>query len=303
MKESPRVRHGRITVDGVGTFYREAGRKDAPVLLLPHGYPCSSYEFREMMPRLADSYRLLAPDFPGHGYSDTPAGYDYSFDRFAVFLGKFATAMGADSFALYCHDFGGYIGLRLAIAEPTRIKSLIFQNADIYEDTFGPEYEGLKAYWANPTPEGKAKLGEAVSEAGFRREFLNHVGPELAARIPPDLWKLHWSMMTPERIALTTDILAGLRENLAWFPRFQDYLRRYRPPTLLMFGRHDSYIPEAAARSFLRVLPDAELHLLDAGHWPLETSLEEAVPILRDFLDRTMSGTRAEPALKRRAAG
>lgn len=280
------VTHRHIDLDGIGIFYREAGPKDAPVILLPHGYPCSSYQFRNFMPRLADQWRLLAPDFPGCGYSDTPPDFPYDFDGYAAFLERFADRLGLDRFALYLHDFGSQIGLRLAINRPERISALIIQNGDIYEDVLGPKYTALKEYFAHPTPAGRARLGEAVSEDGYRDEFLNDVRPDLAQRIPPDLWKLHWALTTPKRREIAIGVIAGLKENLAWFPHYQAYLRKYQPPTLIVWGPQDGYMPAAAARAYHRDLPNAELHLLDGGHWLLETHLDEVVRLARDFLAR-----------------
>src|ERR671911_890241 len=170
MSEALTVRHKTIDVDGVETFYREAGSEGAPVVLLPHGYPCSSYEFRNFMPALADRWRLLAPDFPGCGYSATPADFPYDFDGYAGFLVRFAESLGVRRFVMYLHDFGSQIGLRLAIKRPERIAALIIQNGDIYEDQLGPQYAPLQDYFRDPTPEARARLGEAVSEDGFRDE-------------------------------------------------------------------------------------------------------------------------------------
>jgi len=281
-----RTRHLRLDVDGVDCFYREAGRRGAPVVLLPHGYPCSSYEFRRYIPALADRWHLVAPDFPGCGYTHAPADFAHDFDGYCNFLERFLDRMGIDRFAVYLHDFGSQIGLRLAIRDPARIAALIIQNGDVYEDELGPKYAPLQEYFRNPTPGAKQKLSEAVSEQGFEEEFLNDVRPQLAARIPPDLWKLHWSLMTPERKAIAVDVIAGLKDNLAWFPRYQHYLREHQPPTLIAWGPQDGYMPERAARAYLRDLPEAELHLLDGGHWLLETCLEEVVSLSRDFLGR-----------------
>jgi pimeloyl-ACP methyl ester carboxylesterase len=280
------VKHRFVRLDGIDIFYREAGPSNAPVLLLPHGYPCSSYEFRNFMPLLADRWRLIAPDFPGCGYSDTPDDFAYDFDGYADFLERFTGRLGIARFALYLHDFGSQIGLRLAIRRPERIAVLIIQNGDIYEDVLGPKYAPLQEYFRDPTPEGRAKLGEAVSEAGYRDEFLNEVRPELAERIPPDLWKLHWSLTTPRRREIAINLIAGLRENLDWFPRYQTYLREHQPPALIVWGPQDGYMPETSARAYLRDLPKAELHLLDGGHWLLETSLSEVVVLTREFLSR-----------------
>lgn len=289
------VSHKWLELDGLNVFYREAGTPGAPVLLLPHGYPCSSYEFRELMPLLGDRWHLVAPDFPGCGYSDTPDGFAYDFDGFADFLDRFTTALGLRRFAIYLHDFGSQIGLRLAIRRPERIAALIIQNGDIYEDVLGPKYAGLQEFWRNPSPENLQKIADAVSEAGFREEFLNDVRPEIAARIPPDLWKLHWALMDAKRRQIAIEVIADLKENAEWFPRYQQYLRDHRPPTLIVWGPQDGYMPEKSARAFLRDLPDAELHLLDGGHWLLETNLAEAASLMRDFLDRVHSDrTRAD---------
>jgi pimeloyl-ACP methyl ester carboxylesterase len=282
-----RVRHRRIRVGDVDTFYREAGPAGAPVVLLPHGYPCSSYEFRTLMPRLADRWRLIAPDYPGAGYSDTPEAFDYSFDGLAAFLDRFVRELGLDRFALYLHDFGSPIGARLAIRAPERVAALIIQNGDIpYEDALGPKYAEIEATWTLPAAEMRAKLAQSITEKTFKDEFLNDLRPELADRMPPDLWQLHWSLMTPRRKEVAIDLIAGLKDNRAWFPQHRKYLAEHRPPTLIVWGPQDAYMPEKSARAYLRDLPDAELHLLDGGHWLLETNLDEVVARMRDFLGR-----------------
>jgi pimeloyl-ACP methyl ester carboxylesterase len=282
-----RVRHRRVTVGNVDTFYREAGPEGAPVVLLPHGYPCSSYEFRNLMPRLADRWRLIAPDYPGAGYSATPEAFDYSFDGYAEFLDNFVRELGLARFALYLHDFGSPIGARLAIRAPERIVALIIQNGDIpYEDALGEKYAEIEKTWTLPPAEMRSKLAESIREDIFKEEFLNAVGPELSDRIPPDMWKLHWSLMTPKRRDIAAQLIAGLKENRAWFPQHRKYLREHRPPSLIVWGPQDHYMPEKSARAYLRDLPEAELHLLDGGHWLLETHLDEVVALVRDFLGR-----------------
>lgn len=286
------VRHHRLDLDGTQIFYREAGPADAPVVLLPHGYPCSSYQFRNLMPALADHWHTIAPDFPGFGHSGTPAPdrFHCTFDGYAEFLRQFTDRLGLDRYAIYLHDYGSQIGLRHAIAEPQRIAALIIQNGDIYEDELGPKYQGLREYWEHPTPQGRAALDAAVSEAGFREEFLNDVREDLAALIPPDLWTLAWAQLhTPERREIMTGLMEGLRDNLDWFPRYQTYLREHQPPTLIAWGPQDGYMPEGSARAYLRDLPKAELHLLDGGHWALETNLDEVTTLVREFLTRVHS--------------
>jgi pimeloyl-ACP methyl ester carboxylesterase len=238
------------------------------------------------MPALADRWRLLAPDFPGSGYTREPSRFRHHFDSYAEFLERFIDALGVARFAIYLHDFGSQIGLRLAIKRPERIAGLIIQNGDIYEDQLGPKYEPLKKCFEMPTREARAELGKAVSLGGFKDEFLNDVRPALAERISPDLWQLHWSLMSAQRRGAVIDVILGLKENLSWFPRYQAYLRQHRPPTLIVWGPQDGYMPEGAARAYLRDLPDAELHLLDGGHWLLETNLAEVTTLSRDFLGR-----------------
>jgi pimeloyl-ACP methyl ester carboxylesterase len=239
------------------------------------------------MPRLADRWRLIAPDFPGAGYSGTPEDFDYSFNGYAAWLEAFVGALGVDRFVLYLHDFGSPIGARLAIRAPQRIVALIIQNGDIpYEDALGPKYADIEATWTLPESEMRKVLAEAVSEETFKEEFLNDLPPPLADAIPPDLWKLHWSLITSQRKAIAIDLIAGLKENRAWFPEHRKYLREYQPPTLIVWGPNDHYMPEKSARAYLRDLPDAELHLLGGGHWLLETHLDDVVALMREFLGR-----------------
>jgi pimeloyl-ACP methyl ester carboxylesterase len=239
------------------------------------------------MPRLADRWRLIAPDFPGAGYSGTPDDFDYSFDGYAAWLEAFVSAMNVDRFVLYLHDFGSPIGARLAIRDPRRIVALIIQNGDIpYEDALGPKYADIEATWTLPKSEMRKVLAEAVSEETFKEEFLNDLPPPLADTIPPDLWKLHWSLITPRRKEIAIDLIAGLKENRAWFPEHRKYLQEYQPPTLIVWGPNDHYMPEKSARAYLRDLPDAELHLLGGGHWLLETHLDDVVALMREFLGR-----------------
>lgn len=284
------VNHRRASIGGVDVCYREAGAPDAPAVLLPHGYPCSSYEFRSYMRDLGDRWRLLAPDFPGCGYSDTPRDFAYNFDGYADFLARFIDHLGVRRLVLYLHDFGSQIGLRLAIKRPDCIAGLIIQNGDIYEDVLGPKYAGIKDIWKLERSKALVKLRDFISLDHFRDEFLNEVRPALAERIAPDLWQLHWSLMTEMRREIAAQIIYDLKDNLDWFPRYQAYLREHRPPTLIAWGPQDGYMPEESARAYLRDLPDAALHLLDGGHWLLETNLDEAVALSRAFLAKIYAG-------------
>jgi pimeloyl-ACP methyl ester carboxylesterase len=249
------------------------------------------------MPNLADRWRTIAPDFPGFGYSGTPdpSVFEYTFDGYARFLARFVRELDVRRYALYLHDYGSQIGLRLAIGAPERVTALIIQNGDIYADQLGPKYAPLQRYWENPAPEARQELARAVSEEGFRHEFVGEVEEHLVGRISPDLWKLSWPLIdTPARRDVMVQLMEGLRDNLSWFPRYQAYLRAHQPPCLIVWGRQDGYMPEGAARAYLRDLPRAELHVLDTGHWALETHLAEITALIRNFLGRMdLSGATA----------
>lgn len=284
------ISHRRVEVAGLKLFLREAGPPNGPVVVLPHGYPCSSFQYRRLMPALADHWRTVAFDWPGFGYSNTPdpAVFGYDFDAYETVLTAVADALDLKQYALWLHDYGSQIGLRHAISHPERIAALIIQNGDIYEDVLGPKYEAIKAWWADKSPEKHQPLMEAVSENGFRDEFVGEVGDDIAKRVPPDLWKLHWALMnTAVRRRICIRLMEKLEENVAWFPSYQGYLREHRPPTLIIWGPEDGYMPAESARAYHRDLPEAELHLIDgAGHWLLETHFETALPLVRDFLAR-----------------
>ena len=236
---------------------------------------------------VADRWRLIAPDYPGAGYRDTPETFDYSFDGYAEWLDHFVRQLGIERFVLHLHDFGSPIGARLAIKAPERIVAQIILNGDIpYEDALGPKYAEIEKSWSLPYLQMRAELRKAITEENFKEEFLNDLPPYLARHVPPDLWTLRWSLMTERRKEIATDLIVRLRANRAWFPEHRRYLREHRPPTLIIWGPLDHYMPEKSARAYLRDLPNAELHLLNGGHWLLETNLDEVVPLMRDFLER-----------------
>jgi pimeloyl-ACP methyl ester carboxylesterase len=283
------VHHRRITVDGIDTFYREAGPPEGLVLLLPHGYPASSFVYRQLMAALGGRYHLIAPDMPGFGYSATPSPdeFAYTFDAYAEFLRSFVDAMNLQRYVVWLHDYGSQFGFRLALSAPERIAGLIIQNGDIYADAFGPKYDFLKKLWDNPGPTSRRRIAEHVTLDGFQSEFVGELPDDVADRISPDLWTLHWALMsTPQRLANLIHLLEDQPSTLNWFPKEQAYLRDYQPPTLIVWGPHDGYMPEESARAYLRDLPDAPMHLLGGGHWLLETHLGEVVPLVADFLTR-----------------
>lgn len=262
------VHHRRVTVDGIDTFYREAGPADAPVVLLPHGYPCSSYAYRNLMSALGDRWRLIAPDNPGFGYSATPSPDDfgYTFDAYADFLQSFVATMQLNRYVIWLHDYGSQFGFRLALAEPECVTGLIIQNGDIYEDAFGPKYDFLKQSWNNPGPEARRRIAQHVTLKGFESEFRGELPDDVADRITPDLWTLHWSLMsTPDRVANLVRLLEDQPSTLEWFSKLWH--------VVVVRAPHDQ-----------PVLAQVPLHLLGGGHWLLETHLGEVVPLVADFL-------------------
>ena len=286
--------HRTVDVDGVEVFYREAGPADGPVVLLPHGYPSSSFQYRNLMPALGDRWRLVAPDFPGFGYSARPGTdkFSYTFAGYTRLLHRFVEALGLDRFALYLFDYGSEVAFRLASERPDRIAALVVQNGDIYEDAFGPKYETLRQFWADPSSPAADEVAGATTLDKLREEVLGEVPDHVAGRISPDIWTLAHALMTPQDREVMVALAADIRANADRYPLYQAYLREHRPPTLILWGPNDGYMPEASARAYLRDLPDAELHVLaDGGHWLLETHLDEVVTRLRDFLGRVHGAT------------
>jgi pimeloyl-ACP methyl ester carboxylesterase len=286
------VAHRTVDVDGVEVFYREAGPADAPVVLLPHGYPSSSFQYRNLMPALGDRWRLISPDYPGFGYTEVPAGFGCTFAGYAELLDRFTQVLGLDRFALYLFDYGSDVGFQLAVKRPERIVALIIQNGDAYEETLGPRYQALREFWDSPTPERRAEMAKAVTLEGLREEVLGGLPEHIAERISPDLWRLSWPVLERNR-EIMVDLFADLRTSFDRFGEYQAFLREHRPPALIVWGPNDGYMPEKSARAYLADLPDAELHLIeDGGHWLLETHLDQVVTLTRDFLDRVHSPTR-----------
>ena len=240
------------------------------------------------MAALGDRWRLVAPDMPGFGYSATPSSeeFAYTFDAYAGFLQSFVDAMDLSRYVVWLHDYGSQFGFRLALSAPQRIAGLIIQNGDIYADAWGPKYDFLKKLWENPGPAARRRIAEHVTLEGFESEFRGELPDDVADRISPDLWTLHWSLMsTPERLANLIHLLEDQPSTLDWFGKEQAYLREHKPPALIVWGPHDGYMPEESARAYHRDLPDAPLHLLGGGHWLLETHLGEVVSLVDEFLN------------------
>jgi pimeloyl-ACP methyl ester carboxylesterase len=283
------VRYQTIKVDAIEIFYREAGPTNGPVILLLHGFPASSFMYRELMPRLAGKYRLIAPDYPGFGYSSAPATneFEYTFDRLAEVTRKFTKKLGLSRYAIYMQDFGGPVGFRLAAQDPQKVSALIVQNANAYTEGLPDSFWSLaKTLWNDPSPAHFANLrSAAMSDAALEWNYTNGVAD--STRICPDSWTLQRALL--ERGGNKDAMMALLydyRRNLDQYPKWQAYFREHQPPMLIVWGKNDVIFPPEGARCYLRDLPKAEAHLLDTGHFALEDKGEVIAALMSEFLGR-----------------
>ena len=281
----PRTTHHYVEADGVRVFYREAGPANAPVLLLLHGFPASSFQYRELIPRLADHYRIIAPDLPGFGFTEVPAerAYTYTFDALARTLLAFTNALKLTRYTLYIFDYGAPTGLRLALMAPDRITAIISQNGNAYEEGLGDAWQPIQRYWREPTLEHRNAIRAGLTPDGMRREYLTGMlSPEL---IRPESYTLDAALLArPGNVDIQLDLFLDYASNVKLYPAFQDWFRRTQPPLLAIWGEFDPYFLPAGARAFQKDLPHATVRLLPTGHFALETHLEEIVLEVRDFL-------------------
>ncbi len=281
-----RTVHRRIDVDGVDVFYRESlpERADAPVLLLLHGFPSASHQFRRLFDVLGSRFRLIAPDYPGFGHTSAPADYPYSFDRLADTVDGFVERMGLDRFALYLFDFGAPVGFRLAQRRPGQITGLIVQNGNAYEEGLS---DGARAFAAltPETPGAEKTIRDLLTLEGTRAQYEGGTAaPELIA---PESWTLDQHFLDlPGRKEAQLALAYDYKSNVAAYPDWQAWLRTHRPPTLITWGSNDLFFPEPGAHAYLRDVPDAELHVFDTGHFALEDHLHAIAPLIEEFLDR-----------------
>ena len=285
------VHYRSTTVDNVKVFYREAGDPGKPVLLLLHGFPTSSHMFRNLIPLLADRYHVVAPDYPGFGFSDAPdrAQFKYTFEHLTEVTDKFTQAIGLKRYALYIFDYGAPIGLRLAMAHPERVAAIISQNGNAYEEGLSPVWDGRVKVWQEPTPEIRAKLRGALSPAAAQRRYFTGVAEADKSLIAPETYALDDALLArPGNDEIQLDLLVDYGSNIAIYPKFQQYLRAAHPPVLVVWGKNDQAFIEPGASAFKRDVPDAEVHLYDTGHFALETHLHEIADTIRSFLGKNM---------------
>lgn len=275
-----------VNAGGLKIFYREAGPEDAPVLLLLHGYPTSSHMFRNLIPILSTTYRVIAPDLPGFGFSDAPerAGFRYTFDQLAQVMQAFIDTLCLGRFAVYVFDYGAPTGYRLMMANPEKITGFISQNGNAYEEGLGPAWEALKKYWHSGAKEDRDALRAFVRADEVRFQYFTDVRhPELIA---PETYTLdQYFLDRPESAENQLDLMYDYRNNVALYPEFQRYFRTYQPNALIAWGDKDPYFLPAGALAYQRDLPQATIKFYDTGHFALETHVTEIARDILDFLN------------------
>jgi pimeloyl-ACP methyl ester carboxylesterase len=284
-----RLTYSTASVDGLNVFYREAGDATAPTVLLLHGFPTSSHMYRELIPALADRYHVIAPDLPGFGFTDAPdrAGFKYTFEHLTDVIERFTETLGLSHYTLFVFDYGAPVGFRLAVRHPERIAALISQNGNAYVEGLSEGWNPIQAYWKDPSEQNRAALRAFLKPETTQWQYTHGVpNPE---RLSPDAWTLDSALLArPGNDEIQLDLFGDYQSNIALYPKFQEYIRSRKPPLLAVWGKNDPFFLPAGAEAFKRDNPDAEIHLLDAGHFALESQGPEIATIMRDFLARKL---------------
>jgi pimeloyl-ACP methyl ester carboxylesterase len=281
------ISYHTIDIEGLNIFYREAGPADAPAVLLLHGFPSSSRMWEPLLPLVADKYHVIAPDYPGFGNSSapSPASFAYTFDNLARVVNELTTKLGITSYVLFMQDYGGPVGFRLALAHPERVRAIIVQNAVSHEQGLSPLWEARRKYWADPSHElENLKANFTSLEATRQRHIGSSPHPE---RYDPDLWNDEYAFLSrPGQADIQATLFLDYRTNVASYPLWQDWLRKARPPTLVVWGKYDPSFTVAGATAYGDDVPGADIHLLDAGHFALDEAVDEIAALVRTFLER-----------------
>lgn len=275
----------RIEADGVSVFYRQAGQVDAPVILLLHGFPTSSIQYRELIPRLADHYRVIAPDLPGFGFTEVPVerGYHYSFEALAKTMIAFTDALKLKRYALYVFDYGAPTGFRIAMSHPERVTAIVSQNGNAYEEGLGSAWSPIQRYWREPSAENRQVIRKALDFAGIRSQYTD--GMPHPERIDPGGYTLDAALMArPGNMDIQLDLFLDYANNVRLYPLFQQYFRTSKPPLLAIWGKYDPFFIPAGAEAFKKDNPNATVQMLDTSHFALETHVVEIAAAMRLFL-------------------
>ncbi|HTW23817.1 MAG TPA: alpha/beta hydrolase [Candidatus Baltobacteraceae bacterium] len=292
----------RVEADGVRVFYRAAGDPSAPVILLLHGFPSSSFMFRELIPRLATDYRVIAPDLPGFGFTEVPAErkYMYSFAGLASTIEAFTQALTLNRYAIYVFDYGAPTGLRLAMAHPERVAAIVSQNGNAYEEGLGDAWGPIRKYWAEPTPENRDVIRKNVlTLEGTRWQYTHGVAdPE---SVPPESYTLDTALFErPGNKDIQLDLFLDYASNVKLYPKFQEYFRKSKPPLLAIWGKNDPFFIPAGAEAFRKDLPNAKVQFLDTGHFAIETDVVEIGSAMKEFLEANGIGRRGGESAARK---
>ena len=283
-EQAPVVRYDTVQVKGVDVFYREAGPKDAPAVLLLHGFGASSHMFRDLIPALATGYRVVAPDLPGFGMTRADASFRYTFDNLADVIDAFTSAKGLERYAIYVFDYGAPVGWRLAVRHPGKITAIVSQNGNAYEEGLSPGWAPMRTAWANPTPENREALRKFNSLDMLKWQYVE--GVKDATLIAPEGYLLAHEAIGRIGVEPQMDLLVDYGQNIKQYAQLHDFFRRHQPPTLAIWGRNDPFFLPPGAEAFKRDNPTAEVRFLDTGHFAIETHGPEIARAMRGFLDR-----------------
>jgi pimeloyl-ACP methyl ester carboxylesterase len=281
------IQYRKVNVDGFNVFYRQAGRSNAPALLLLHGFPTASHMFRELMPALADRFHLVAPDLPGFGQSDMPSRdrFAYTFARLAEVIERFTEVIGLARFAIYVFDYGAPTGFRMAVRHPERITAIISQNGNAYDEVLSDGWNPIRAYWQDASNANRAALRSFLNPETTIWQYTDGVSD--TSLVSPDGYSLdNFYLARPGADEVQLDLFGDYKSNVAMYPEFQAYFRKHKPPLLAVWGKNDPFFLPAGANAFIRDIPKAEVSFVDTGHFALETHCEEIAAAILAFSSR-----------------
>jgi pimeloyl-ACP methyl ester carboxylesterase len=284
------ISYKHAVVDGTKIFYREAGSAAAPTILLLHGFPTSSHMFRNLIPTLADSYHVVAPDLPGFGFSDAPdrKHFRYTFENLAKIIANFTQTIGLQRFTIYVFDYGAPVGLRLALAHPERITAIISQNGNAYEEGLSEGWNPIQKYWKEPTAENRAALRDFLKPEATKWQYVHGLQDETL--VAPEAYTLDSALLArPGNDEIQLDLFLDYASNVALYPKFQEYFRLKQPPLLAAWGKNDPFFLPPGAEAFKRDIRNAEVRFYDTGHFAIETHHREIAGAIRDFLARQLA--------------
>ncbi|GGI17925.1 alpha/beta fold hydrolase [Gottfriedia solisilvae] len=279
------VQYKTIEVNNINIFYREAGSRSNPTILLLHGFPSSSHMYRNLINELKDEYHIIAPDYPGFGNSDQPSmdSFEYTFDNIALLINDFVEKLNLDKYSIYVHDYGAPVGFRLATRHPERIQAIISQNGNAYEEGLLSAWDPLREYWKNPSEENKSKIRELFSAEFTKFQYVN--GTRNPENMNPDAWNMDQFVLDrPGNNDIQLALFYDYQNNLTLYPSWHEFFRTYQPPTLVAWGKNDIFFGPEGALAFQRDIEDSEVHLINTGHFPLEEDLGLSAKLIKEFL-------------------